>query len=355
MRAMKYVTALASLFIVIGSLSAADQAGVLLKEHVFKGPPFKQCHASTIAESKNGLVVAWFAGTREKNPDVGIWVSRKVAGRWTPPVEVDKGIVKIGNQSEIDYATWNPVLFQRPGGELILFYKVGLNPREWWGVYKKSMDGGRTWSDRIKLPKNVFGPVKNKPELLKDGTLLCASSTEDKGWRVHFEWTKDWGRTWDRTGAINDGVAVGAIQPSILKMKNGSLMAVGRSRQKLIWQCVSSDNGKTWSSMRLLDLPNPNSGIDAVTTRTGKHVLVYNHTIRGRSPLNVAVSDNGMNWNAAAVLENTPGEYSYPAVIQTADGKIHITYTWKRENIAHVVLDLSKLPTRSIIQGSWPR
>jgi len=352
---MKFATFLMSILILAGAINAADLPGVILKEVVFEDPPFKQCHASTIAEGKNGLVVAWFAGTREKNPDVGIWVSRKVGGKWTPPVEIDEGIVKVGNRSEIDYAAWNPVLFQRPGGELILFYKIGLNPREWWGVYKKSLDGGKTWSDRIKLPKNIFGPVKNKPILLKDGTLLSGSSTEDRGWRIHFESTKDWGRTWSRTGAINDGVAVGAIQPSILKLKNGSLMALGRSRQKLIWQAVSADNGKTWSELRLLDLPNPNAGTDALTTRAGKHVLVYNHTIKGRSPLNVAVSENGMNWNAAAVLESSPGEYSYPAVIQTADGKIHVTYTWKRTNIAHVVLDLAKLPTRSIVQGAWPR
>lgn len=352
---MKFATVLLSILFAVGPITAAEQSGVVLKEKIFTDPPFKQCHASTIAEGKNGLVVAWFAGTREKNPDVAIWVSRKVAGKWTPPAEVDKGIIKIGKTAGIEHATWNPVLFQRPGGELILFYKIGLNPREWWGVYKKSQDGGKTWSDRIKLPKNIFGPIKNKPIVLKDGTLLCPSSTEDRGWRVHFESTKDWGRSWTRTRAINDDTIVSAIQPAILQLENGSLMAIGRSKQKLIWQAWSADQGKSWSNMRLLDLPNPNSGIDAVTTRKGKHVLVYNHTIKGRSPLNVAVSDNGMNWNAAAVLENSPGEYSYPAVIQTADGKIHITYTWKRTDIAHVVLDLAKLPTKSIIQGAWPR
>lgn len=331
-------------------IAAAQQPGIVKTEFIFEQAPFKQCHASTIAEGKHGLVAAWFAGTREKNPDVGIWVSRHVDGKWTAAVEIDQGIVK-----DVDYACWNPVLFQQPEGDLMLFYKIGLNPREWWGVYRSSKDGGKTWSDRVDLPKGIFGPVKNKPVLLKDGTLLCPTSTEDKGWRVHFESTKDFGKSWKRTPAINDGVAVGAIQPSVLTMKDGSLMALGRSQQRLIWQSVSTDQGKTWSDLRLIDLPNPNSGIDAATLENGQHVLVYNHTGRGRSPLNVAVSPNGHNWNAVAVLESKPGEYSYPAVIQTADGLVHITYTWKRTHVKHVVLDLAKLPARSIVRGAWPR
>ncbi|MBG87625.1 MAG: sialidase [Verrucomicrobiales bacterium] len=336
----------------VGSLGAA-QKGVVKTEFIFAQAPFKQCHASTIAEGKNGLVVAWFGGTREKNPDVSIWLSRQVGGVWTAPTEIDKGMAKDDAGVDTDYATWNPVLFQRPGGELVLFYKIGLNPREWWGAYKTSTDGGLNWSERVTLPKGFAGPIKNKPILLKDGTILCGSSTEDNGWRGHFEATKDL-KNWQKIGPINDGKIVAAIQPSILTLGDDLLMALGRSRQKLIWQSLSRDNGKSWTHLRLLDLPNPNAGTDAVTLKNEKHVLVYNHTGRGRSPLNVAVSANGMNWSAAAVLENNPGEYSYPAVIQTKDGLVHITYTWKRESIKHVVLDISKLPTATIMHGAWP-
>ena len=340
--------------LIVASLPAASP-GVVVREHVFDRALFAECHASTIAEGTDGLVVVWFAGTREKNPDVGIWVSRKVEGKWTKPVEIDKGIAAGDDGTKEDFAAWNPVLFQRPGGDLYLFYKLGLNPREWWGVYKTSSDGGKTWSDRKDLPKNIFGPIKNKPVLLKDGTLLAGSSTEDKGWRVHFEWTKDWGKTWKRTKAINDGKIVGAIQPALLTFGDDSVMALGRSQQRQIWQSLSKDNGETWSELRLLDLPNPNSGIDAVTTKKGQHVLVYNHTPRGRNPLNVAVSQDGVMWEAAAVLESQAGEYSYPAVIQTKDGLIHITYTWLRKRVNHVVLDLEKLPRKLILQGKWPR
>jgi alpha-L-rhamnosidase len=97
--------------------------------------------------------------------------------------------------------------------------------------------------------------------------------------------------------------------------------------------------------MSLLDLPNPSAGIDAVTLRDGRFVMVYNHTTGGRSPLNVAISSDGVQWRPALVLENESGrEFSYPAVIQSGDGLLHITYTWRRERIKHVVVDPGKLP-----------
>jgi alpha-L-rhamnosidase len=101
--------------------------------------------------------------------------------------------------------------------------------------------------------------------------------------------------------------------------------------------------------MKATTLPNPNSGIDAVSLRDGRALLVYNHTERSRSPLNVAVSTDGKAWKAALTLEEQPGEYSYPAVIQTSDGLVHVTYTWKRERIKHVVIDPRKLVLSELI------
>jgi len=90
--------------------------------------------------------------------------------------------------------------------------------------------------------------------------------------------------------------------------------------------------------MTLIDLPNPNSGTDAVTLRDGRHLLVYNHTTHDRHPLNIAISPEGTTWTPSVTLENEEGEFSYPAVIQGEDGRIHITYTWNRRRIKHAVL-----------------
>ncbi|HND52177.1 MAG TPA: exo-alpha-sialidase [Pirellulaceae bacterium] len=322
-----------------GAKSAANatKLKVTTTEFVYETAPFPQCHASTIVDTPTGLVCAFFAGTREKHPDVGVWVSRLEAGKWTAPVEVANGV----ESPEKRHPCWNPVLFQPENGPLLLFYKVGPSPDTWWGMLITSTDGGKTWSKPRKLPDDIAGPIKNKPVMLADGRLLCGSSTEDNGWRVHMEWTKDLGQTWERTPPLNEGKTIGAIQPTILKLADGKLKMLCRSRGPgKILASTSSDQGRTWSPLSEVDLPNPNSGIDAVTLKDGRHLLVYNHTPKGRSPLNVALSTDGETWSPAAVLETEPGEYSYPAIVQSRDGKVHITYTWKRTKVRHVVAEL---------------
>ena len=330
---------------------AADQPGLLKSEFIYESAPFPSCHATTIVETKSGLTAAWFGGTAEGKPDVAIWSARLMDDRWTAPVEVANGVQSDGTR----HPCWNPVLFQPKTGPLLLFYKVGPSPSKWWGMLRTSTDSGRTWSEARRLPDGILGPIKNKPVQLANGDILCPTSSEHAGWRVHFERTSDGGATWSRTEAVNDGKSIGAIQPSILFIGGEKLLAVGRTKQAHIFRVASDDGGKTWGEMSLTDLPNPNSGIDAVTLRDGRHLLVYNHTVKGRSPLNLAVSRDGQAWEAALVLESEPGEYSYPAIIQTSDGLVHITYTWKRQKVRHVVVDPAKLKPQAMTSGGWPR
>jgi predicted neuraminidase len=310
-------------------------------EWIFLSPPFHSCHASTIEETPDGLVTAWFAGTDEGCPDVGIWLSRWSPARcWTSPVEVANGLQAGGKR----YPCWNPVLFQYPLGFLVLFYKVGPSPREWWGMVMKSSDGGLSWSESTWLPENVLGPVKNKPVLLDNSLLLCPSSTETGGkWQVHLDLTYDGGQTWSSIGPLNDPAQLAAIQPTILVHSRGNIQILCRSKQKRIVEAWSEDGGVSWQPMRLTDLPNPDSGIDAVRLQDGRSLLVYNPTTGERVPLSIAVSEDGRQWRDILILENQSGEYSYPAVIQSQDGLVHITYTWKRRRIKHVILDLSLL------------
>ena len=341
--------------------SKQNQVATVKSEFIYETAPFPSCHASTIAETKSGLVAAWFGGTAERNPDVCIYISRNENGKWTPPVAVADGTGFATNR----FPTWNPVLFQPANGPLMLFYKVGPKPAAWWGMMTTSTDDGKTWSKPQRLPDGILGPIKNKPVQLANGDILCGSSTEgDGGWRVHFERTTDFGKTWTATPPVNDGKEIGAIQPSILFHKNGKLEAIGRTRNDKMFQIWSEDGGSTWGKMALTDLPNPDSGIDAVTLKDGRQLLVYNHNIRtgsnnkGRSPLNVAVSNDGKSWQAALVLEddsNAPSGFAYPAVIQTSDGLVHITYTWERKRIKHVAIDPNKLSLKPIINGNWPK
>jgi predicted neuraminidase len=344
-----------------GCTTVAQNPALVKSEFIFETAPFPSCHASTIAETSSGLVAAWFGGTAERNPDVGIWLSRFENNRWMPPSEVANGTGFATNR----FPTWNPVLFQPKTGPLMLFYKVGPSPSTWWGMMMTSDDAGKTWSKPRRLPDGILGPVKNKSVQLANGDILSGTSVEGAGgWRVHFERSSDLGKTWQATPPVNDGREIAAIQPSILFLPGGKLQALGRTQQGKIFEIRSDDAGVTWGRLTLTELPNPNSGTDAVTLKDGRQLLVYNHNIRtgsnnkGRSPLNVAVSNDGTQWSAALALEDdpdAPNGFAYPAVIQTGDGLVHITYTWKRERIKHVVLDPANLELRPILHGEWPK
>ena len=376
---------------------------ILSDEFLYKKASFPECHGATIVELKNGdLVASFFGGTKERNPDCCIWVCRKPkdSKEWTAPQLAADGVFSLKDSQAalagIDStctpvknekgkliarrkACWNPVLFQIPGGDLILFYKIGLNVSDWTGWLVRSRDGGKTWSKREPLPEGFLGPIKNKPEYI-NGRIICPSSTEgSNGWRVHFEISDDKGKTWKMVGPLDAELSVPtqnrkkgdmnvddqeggeaikgegakpvyAIQPSILKHKDGRLQILCRTRNAQVATAWSSDNGDTWSKVTLLDVPNNNSGTDAVTMKDGRHILIYNNfsTLPGtpkgpRTPLCVAVSEDGINWQPVLTLEDSPiSQYSYPSIIQGKDGKLHAIYTWRRQRIKYAEIDPTK-------------
>lgn len=354
---------------------------IVKDEFLYNDAPFPSCHAGTIVELDNGdLVAAFFGGTYERHPDCCIWVCRKPKGasEWTAPVLAADGVFDMndsaaqiaGISENIEghrKACWNPVLFQHPDGDLLLYYKIGLKVSDWTGWLVRSKDGGRTWSKREPLPEGFLGPVKNKPEII-NGRIIFPSSTEYKDWCIHFEYSDDGGKTWKKS--VPEGYdrellsqdqnnpsdlkklrAIQTIQPSILKHKDGSLQVLCRTRNARLATSWSKDNGTTWSKVTLTDLPNNNSGTDAVTLKDGRHVLVYNDfaVIAGerkgvRTPLSLAVSEDGIRWKHVLTLEDSPvSQYSYPAVIQGENGNLHVIYTWRRQRMKYMEIDLKKL------------
>ncbi|WP_334319659.1 sialidase family protein [Termitidicoccus mucosus] len=329
--------------------SPAGHPAIVASGFIYEQAPYPQCHASTIVETSPGkLVASWFGGTAERNPDVCIWVAHFENGHWTEGVRVADGAQGDGTR----LPTWNPVLFQAPnGGPLVLFYKVGPSPSTWWGMKMTSMDGGKTWTEPERLPKGILGPIKNKPVVLANGAWYSPSSTEGgpDGWIVHFEVSHDSGKTWGIIGPVDKGVGFDAIQPSVLFHRDGRLQALCRTKEGVVAMTWSNDNGTRWSPLAATELPNPNSGTDAVTLSDGRQLIVYNHyahrpDLSGkgyRYPIDIAVSLDGVKWDHALTLDAEPLEagYAYPAVIQSADGLVHITYTWDRKRIKHVVVD----------------
>ena len=313
-------------------------------ELIFNAPPFAQCHASTIVEvTPDKFMAAAFGGTREGNKDVCIWLSTKENGEWSKPVKIADGIIN----DTLRYPCWNPVLFKAKEGNLFLFYKVGPSPSTWWGMVRTSTNDGKTWTSPERLPEGILGPIKNKPVQLANGTILSPSSSETKesNWKAHIEKSTDLGKTWQFI-PVDLKTEFSIIQPTILIHPNNKLQILCRSRSNVILQAYSEDNGNNWGAFTKTELPNPNSGIDAVTLKNEWHLLVYNPTIQGRggrAKLNVAISKDGVKWSDAVILENEEqGEFSYPAMIQAKDGKVHITYTYNRVNVKHVVLEEAK-------------
>ena len=337
-----------------GSQSATKPRfpGFVSEEFLYEKAPFPECHASTICETPRGLVAAWFGGTKERNPDVGIWSSYHDGAGWSSPKEWANGI----QHDQVRNPCWNPVLFQPPGdAPTMLFFKNGPTPSDWWGEVMVSYDSGRSFRDRRRLPGGIDGPVRGKPLLLDDGTLLCPSSTEvDDDWRFHMERLTDLrrpelGTSWERVEPETQPYQV--IQPTLLTHPDGSLQALFRSKHEKIIESHSSDHGKTWSELGETNLPNNNSGIEALTLADGRHLLLYNH-VGGdkkngwgkRNVIHLAISVDGKTWQAARIIEQAEkGEFSYPAMIQSKDGLVHMTYTWNRQKIKHLVVDPSKL------------
>ena len=367
------------LFVIAGPSADADDEGAeattsfdrdraVLEEHRIPHGPLPKSHdthASTITEAADGtLVAAWFAGTRENAKDVEIWASRKERGAtWSEPLVADTGNRRVDGE-EREFACWNPVLITHPDSTIYLYYKItgsgtASGPHNWWGAVRTSRDHGKTWSDRIWLPtvatkgdSKVFrpydghltGPVKNRPLIMPDGSLLCGSSTETEyGWRVHFELYRpdDW------TGQKHGAAVIGpllegkrGIQPSFLvHSKDYKRLQVLTRDDGTAW---SEDGGMTWTPVTKGPV-DTSKGLHAITTKSGWHFLAFNPS--GRTPLSLARTRDGKSWQTILPVLHRDGgnNMDYPTILEARDGKLHVVHTYGRQFIHHLVLDTAYL------------
>ena len=335
------------------------------KEFIFENDrDFESCHASTLVRMEDGnILAAWFGGSWESNPDTAIWAALRTDSGWQRPyVAADRWCVP----------HWNPSLFCRKDGIVLLFYKEGKNTAEWISMVKYSDDGGKSFSS----PRQLFlregldrGPVKNKCILLSDGRIAAPGSVEPAGvdiWDSFVDFSSDGGKTWEmgpfipvrrvdtsspryriiRHSAYDKKrcLGKGIIQPAIWESQPGHIHALMRSSSSAIFRSDSTDGGETWNCAYNTGLPNNNSGIDLVKLDGGELLLVSNPVgidWGARTPLTVSCScDNGISWEEIFVLEDESGEYSYPAIVSYGR-EVFISYTWRRERIAYWHLELS--------------
>ncbi len=316
---------------------------VISHQHIFEPKRyFRQCHASSVALLPDGCTgAAWFGGTQEKADDVAIWFSKRRKGEWTEPE-------KIADAPEIP--CWNPVLFC-DGNRTLLFYKVGKEISRWQTMIKESFDGGKSWCAERELVPGDFGgrgPVKNKCIRLMDGSILAPASTEEGEWNCFLDRSEDGGKTWIRSENIpvdrEKMKGEGIIQPTVWQSTDGNVHLLMRSSEGVLYRSDSPDGGKTFTPAKKTQIPNNNSGIDAVRMEDGRIVLVYNPVSgnwAARSPICFAVSDDGgETCGEPQILDYVPcdkneerAEFSYPAIVSKGND-VFLTYTWKRETIA---------------------
>lgn len=334
-------------------LAAPVDEAVKLAEFIELAPLQQEVHASTIFQLQSGtFVAAWFAGAKEGAPDVTIRFSRRTAQGWEPSRSV--AAYEGGGESQPAY---NPVLYQDRNGRLVLFYSVGPAAGPWQQYYKTSVDEGLTWSAAVVLPSGLRGPDRNKILTLSSGRILMPSLSASR--ILHVESSDHDLANWTRHADIADPSGLQGIQATLVSRASGEILLLARTYARQIAQAVSSDNGVTWTPLTSTGISTANAALDAVRLSDGRMLLVYNKTPApapgssdwgSRSTLMLAKSlDEGKTWIDVFALEDAPipDGYSYPCIVQAADGAVHVTYTYARRRIKHVVLDAAKLVAQS--------
>jgi alpha-L-fucosidase len=331
-------------------------------------------HGSTITEGSDGTLYAvWYSGSKEKAADIKIFMTKRVPGQqWQEPWLVEKeGLTSknpfiYGDESPEDLAELeheetsegNPVIyFESTTNSLLLFWATmrGAGDKSGWSAcvlkLKESKDGGKNWTYPQLVRDNIGWMTRNKPILLSNGDLLLPimaelGSAQSMFYRISKEEVQK-GTTAMQIQEPDCFIEGGVIQPSIVEISPGKLKCWMRTNKSslncpnLVAESTSLDYGHSWSRILPMKdrIPNPDSGLDAVRLANGHIVLVCNPSASGRQQLTVFLSeDNGETFPFQRDLEviESHKEYHYPAVIQSHDGRIHITYTNQRLNIKWV-------------------
>jgi predicted neuraminidase len=354
-------------------LLSADPAPAYRAELVFPLNP-QHNHAPGVAELSDGsLFVSWYRGSGERSADdVAVYGARLPRGatEWSEsylladtPGFPDCNTCLMVDKSGALWLFW-PVILANSWESCITHYQVASRP---------TGEGPPTWDrhGEILLKPDDFAPEAN---LLLDETLaglgqalserqqaaidearqkLSQKLYQRLGWQPRCKPTvlptgrillplysdtfsisimavsDDDGATWYASKPL---IGFGNIQPSVLRRKDGTLVAFMRENgpRNRVRVCESADDGITWGPVGVADLPNPGSGLDGVVLASGKWLLVYNDTVDGRNSLAVSLSDDeGRTWSRTRHLERKEtGSYHYPAVIQGRDGTIHCVYSY---------------------------
>lgn len=361
---------------------------IVAQQFLFERHNFPTCHSSSITQLSNGDMLAVFSGGKnEAAIDTRIYMTRKAKGcdSWSPFEEMSVCAQDRGKK----FSTSNPVVFQKPDGEVLLFYHTSETGEHGTPCYlRRSSDLGYSWSEEERLPDGVQGPERAQPLILGD-RMICPGDAHRKYIiRPLFSITEDGGRNWKTVGPSSAEYSIAAnnrkpgkvgenfdvpadgfprerafeilasIQPAILVHRNGMLQALTRTCHSKLGCVWSYDGGLTWGHEYLTDFPNNNSGFTAITLKDGRFAMVCNdfesipgsprwEHMNARTPLSLFISEDGQLWTKVMDIEDGPihnnafpSGYCYPNMIEGDDGCLHLVYTWQRRRIKYVRIKL---------------
>lgn len=288
-------------------------------------------HCSSVIEIPDGqLLCVWYQGAYETSPDTVLKVSRRSASSgWSvPEVLFDFHGIALGN----------PVLWRSNDGALNVTFSALLSATwtESLLFCASSRDEGRTWSRPTLFTPRIGMMAKTRPIVGENGQIIFPLYSEVE--QCPYIWIL--GDTVDYLSGsfVAETMARGkAIQPAVSRLGDGRMLMLCRTNQERLWQSHSYNDGYTWSILRPVELPNPDSAIDLIRLANGKLLLVCNDSSTDRKRLVVMTSaDDGESWSKPVDIASGDGEYSYPSAVERSDGTVSVTFTGGRYSIVHV-------------------
>ncbi len=321
------------------SVPAADADPIFVSAPIFDTLSGRVgSHAPTLTALPDGtLLAAWYSYVGPDELDgAAIYLARRPAGtaEWeTPVLHIDRAA-----------ADGNPVLYSE-GDQVWLFQAVVVGTG--WSTahieLQTSTDAGLTWSDPRIVDTRLGSNVRHPPVRLADGSLLLPAY-DDLFQQSLFYWSSD-GADWTLRSTLATEAAHPAIQPSVVQLDDGKLLAVLRNAGRgWLWVTASADDGTSWAAPRDAGFANPASPACLTRLANGDLLLVLNDDSEVRQPLVATLStDAGRTWLTPRIIAAGSGSYAYSAVAQTPDGLIHVAYSDDRERITHVTLNTAWL------------
>ncbi|MCZ6852475.1 MAG: exo-alpha-sialidase [Gammaproteobacteria bacterium] len=324
-------------------------AAFFQEQFVNQSEDVPRVHAPTaIINAEGELHSYWYGGASEGATDVAIYGARfdPMTNVWTDHHKITSAASATAQTGYWVRKIGNPVAFAHPDESVWLFYiNVTIGG---WALsainLAISTDGGRSFSGDKRL---VTSPFFNRSTLVKTPAFELANGLT--GLPVHHQMMAKHGEllTLDSRGDVIDKRRIpstlSALQPAMVSLPDGTLVALMRSDAGKILRSSSENRGASWSQAIQVDVPNPDSAVAVVSTPTGL-LLAFNNDPKDRDTLSLAHSDDGgNNWREFHVLENQPNlhehdhsnEFSYPWFVKD-NGTYHLFYTWQRTSIKHV-------------------